>query len=57
MIPTAAVFVIRDDDERVFPIVAVFHGVHKISNVLLTLQQAGVSGMLVVRSQRLDKGD
>ena len=30
---------------------------HKIRNVLLTLQQAGVSGMLIVGSQRLNKGD
>src|SRR6266852_4483680 len=57
VIPTAAVFVIGHNDERVVPIVAVSHCAHKISNVLLTLQQAGVSGMLIVGSQRLNKGD
>src|SRR5882762_9859314 len=57
VIPAAAVFVIGYNDERVAPIVTVFHCAHKIRNVLLTLQQAGVSGMLIVGSQRLNKGD
>src|SRR5260370_10155083 len=57
VIPAAAVFVIGHNDESVAPIVAVFHCAHKIRNVLLTLQQAGVSGMLIVGSQRLNKDD
>src|SRR5258708_29787209 len=57
VIPAAAVFVIGHNDERIAPIVAVFHCAHKIRNVLLTLQKARVPGMLVVRSQRLNKDD
>lgn len=37
------------------PVVAVFNGVHQISHVLMSLQKAGVSGMLVVGSQRLNE--
>src|SRR5260370_33904384 len=57
MITAAAVFVIVHNDERVVPIVAVFHCAHKIRKVLLTPQQTGVSGMLIVGSKRLNKGD
>src|SRR5258708_39638227 len=57
VIPAAAVFVVRDDDQRVFPIVAMLNAAHQVGNVLLPLQQGGVSGMLIVGTQSLDKSD
>src|SRR5260370_16880096 len=48
VIPTAAVFVIGHNDERVVPIVAVAHCAHKIHDLLLTLPPSRLSRILLL---------
>ena len=53
MVPAASVLVIGDHDESLSPVRASTYRLDDVGNVLLTLQQVGIAGMLVVRAQRL----
>lgn len=56
MVPMAAVFVIGDDNCRVRPERGIgLHGSHEACHVLLTLEDACVTGMLVVLADRFDE--
>jgi len=56
MVPTSAILVIGDDNGGVFPEAAVLDGLDDVGDVLLAAQKIGVTGMLIIRTQRLDKG-
>src|SRR5215469_3137127 len=55
VIPPPAMFVVRDDNKRFFPVIAFLHGIYNVRDMLLALQQARVSRMLIVGAQRLDE--
>src|SRR5438552_11669405 len=55
MVPTTAVFVVGDDDHAVLPDLAVAHGGHELSHVLLTRDFIRVTRMFVVGAERLDE--
>src|SRR5262249_33187513 len=57
VVPEAAVLVVGDDDGGVGPGVAVLDGVDDVGDVLLALQQVGVTGVLVIGADRLDEAD
>src|SRR4029079_3714162 len=57
VIPTASVFVISYNDQRVPPVVAVADRVYDIGDVLLTLLKVGIARVLVVGTEGLDEAD
>jgi hypothetical protein len=55
VVPEAAVLVVGDDDRGVLPVGTVADGVDQVEHVLLTGDQIGVTGVLVVGAERLDE--
>src|SRR5260370_32342519 len=55
MVPTAPVFIIGYDDGAIGPELAPLDRAHQIRYVHLTGDQIGITGMLVVAADRLDK--
>ena len=55
VVPTAARFVVRNDDHAVFPNRALLHPLHEPGDILLPFQQGRISQMLVFRADRLDE--
>src|SRR5262249_22172987 len=55
--PTAAVLVLRHDDDAGFPDLAVLHGLDQVGDVLLAGDDIGVARVLVVLADRLDESD
>jgi hypothetical protein len=57
MVPAPAILVVGDDDRDVGPVGAVLDRANQVRDVLLSLDERGVAGVLVVRPERLDEGD
>src|SRR5258708_16956738 len=55
MVPTAPVFIIGYDDGAIGPELAPLDRAHQLRYVHLTGDQIGVTGMLIVAANRLDK--
>jgi hypothetical protein len=57
MVPAAPMLVVGHDDERMSSVWTSPQRLDDVRHVLLTLQQVGIAGMLVIGTERLDKGD
>ena len=57
MVPRAAVLVIGDEDDRIRPVRAVFHGADDIGDMLLTFREGSITRVFVIFAKRFDIGD
>ena len=55
MVPAAAILIVRDDNRARVPDIAVLHSPHNICDVLLSSDDIGIAGMLIIDTGEFDE--